>query len=169
MKHIILDALAVENSKTGVGQYVQELLEEHCCLREEDLTDVLHIDMELPPGLWTREMTEELSLLDPCGTSNPKPMFVARGIRLHGIRIMGKGRNVLRLEAAGTDGRSLPLIRFQEDGIFREELTEAAGRPAWEALLRGYADIPVSMVYYPQINEWRGRKTLQFVVRDIHY
>lgn len=28
MKHIILDALAVENSKTGVGQYVQELLEE---------------------------------------------------------------------------------------------------------------------------------------------
>ena len=27
MKHIILDALAVENSKTGVGQYVQELLE----------------------------------------------------------------------------------------------------------------------------------------------
>ena len=148
---------------------LQELLEEHCCLREEDLTDVLHIDMELPPGLWTREMTEELSLLDPCGTSNPKPMFVARGIRLHGIRIMGKGRNVLRLEAAGTDGRSLPLIRFQEDGIFREELTEAAGRPAWEALLRGYADIPVSMVYYPQINEWRGRKTLQFVVRDIHY
>lgn len=148
---------------------LQELLEEHCCLREEDLTDVLHIDMELPPGLWTREMTEELSLLDPCGTSNPKPMFVARGIRLHGIRIMGKGRNVLRLEAAGTDGRSLPLIRFQEDGIFRGELTEAAGRPAWEALLRGYADIPVSMVYYPQINEWRGRKTLQFVVRDIHY
>ena len=70
---------------------LQERLEEHCCLREEDLTDVLHIDMELPPGLWTREMTEELSLLDPCGTSNPKPMFVARGIRLHGIRIMGKG------------------------------------------------------------------------------
>lgn len=28
MKHIILDAMAVENSKTGVGQYVQELLEE---------------------------------------------------------------------------------------------------------------------------------------------
>ncbi len=28
MSHIILDALAVENSKTGVGQYVQELLEQ---------------------------------------------------------------------------------------------------------------------------------------------
>lgn len=148
---------------------LQELLEEHCSLREEDLTDVLHIDMELPPGLWTHEMTEELGLLDPCGISNPRPVFAARGIRLRGVRIMGKGRNVLRIEAAGTDGRNLPLIRFQEDGIFREELTEAAGRRAFEALLRGEADIPVSMVYYPQINEWRGRKTLQYVVRDIHY
>ena len=39
---------------------LRERLEEGCSLREEDLTEVLHIDMELPPALWTLDMTEEL-------------------------------------------------------------------------------------------------------------
>ncbi len=37
MKHIILDALAVENSRTGVGQYVQELLEELLDIAPRDM------------------------------------------------------------------------------------------------------------------------------------
>lgn len=45
MKHIILDALAVENSKTGVGQYVQELLEE---LLERAPKDMFFSVMMLP-------------------------------------------------------------------------------------------------------------------------
>ena len=47
MKHIILDALAVENSKTGVGQYVQELLEE---LLERAPKDMFFSVM-MPPSL----------------------------------------------------------------------------------------------------------------------
>ena len=146
---------------------LQERLEENCTLRKEDLTDVIHIDMELPPALWTTDMVEELHLLEPCGTANPRPMFAARGIYLHSVRIMGKGRNVLRFEGTDDRGTRLTLLRFQEAALFKEELVQAAGSRAWDELCRGGADLPVSIVYYPEINEWRGRKTLQFVIRDM--
>jgi single-stranded-DNA-specific exonuclease len=146
---------------------LQDRLEEGCSLREEDLTDVLHIDMELPPALWTLPMTEELRLLDPCGMSNPRPMFAARGIRLRSLRVMGKGQNVLRMEAVDARGSHLTLIWFCEAARFQEMVVSAAGRRAWDSLYAGYADLAVSMIYYPEINEWRGRQSLQFVVKDM--
>ena len=146
---------------------LQDRLEEGCSLREEDLTDVLHIDMELPPALWTLPMTEELRLLDPCGMSNPRPMFAARGIRLRSLRVMGKGQNVLRMEAVDARGSHLTLIWFCEAARFQEMVVSAAGRRAWDSLYAGYADLAVSMIYYPDINEWRGRQSLQFVVKDM--
>ena len=146
---------------------LRERLEEGCSLREEDLTEVLHIDMELPPVLWTLDMTEELNLLDPCGMANPKPVFAARGIRLHSLRIMGRGQNVLRMEAEDARGARLTLIWFCEADRFQEMVREAAGPGAWDALYAGRADLSASIVYYPDINEWRGRKSLQFVIKDM--
>ena len=148
---------------------LQERLEQGCTLHEEDLTEILHIDMVLPPGLWTIDMAEELQLLDPSGVANPRPMFAARGIRLHSVRIMGKGQNVLRIEAEDERGTQITLLRYMEGSLFQEDVTAAAGSLAWKALLAGRADLPVSMVYYPDINEWRGRKSLQFVVKDLHF
>ena len=146
---------------------LRERLEEGCSLREEDLTEVLHIDMELPPVLWTLDMTEELNLLDPCGMANPKPVFAARGIRLHSLRIMGRGQNVLRMEAEDARGARLTLIWFCEADRFQEMVREAVGPGAWDALYAGRADLSASIVYYPDINEWRGRKSLQFVIKDM--
>ena len=122
---------------------LRERLEEGCSLREEDLTEVLHIDMELPPALWTLDMTEELNLLDPCGMANPKPVFAARGIRLHSLRIMGRGQNVLRMEAEDARGARLTLIWFCEADRFQEMVREAVGPGAWDALYAGRADLSV--------------------------
>ena len=146
---------------------LQDLLERECTLQKEDLTDVLHIDMELPPSLWTLSMTEELSLLDPCGPSNPRPMFAARGIRLRSLRVMGKGQNVLRMEAVDSKGARITLIWFCEAARFQEMVAAAAGRRNWDALYAGRADLAVSLVYYPEVNEWRGRKSLQFIIKDM--
>ncbi len=148
---------------------LQDKLEETCGLSQEDLTDVIHIDMELPPSLWNFEMTEELRLLEPCGTANPRPVFAARGIRLRGVRVMGKGRNVLGFEAVDQGGRTLSLTWFCEADVFEEKVTAARGAGAWRALQEGRADLTVSMVYHPEINEWRGRRSLRYVIRDMHF
>ena len=148
---------------------LQTRLEETCTLREEDLTEVLHIDMELPPGLWTFDMTDELRLLEPCGTRNPRPMFAARDIQLHSVRIMGKGQNVLRFGAVDGRGARLNLLWFRDAAAFRQDLVSSRGPQAWEALQRGLADLPVQIIYYPEINEWKGRRSLQFVLKDMHF
>ena len=148
---------------------LQDKLEETCGLSQEDLTDVIHIDMELPPSLWNFEMTEELRLLEPCGTANPRPVFAARGIRLRGVRVMGKGRNVLGFEAVDQGGRTLSLTWFCEADVFEKKVTAARGAGAWRALQEGRADLTVSMVYHPEINEWRGRRSLRYVIRDMHF
>lgn len=148
---------------------LQDKLEETCGLSQEDLTDVIHIDMELPPSLWNFEMTEELRLLEPCGTANPRPVFAARGIRLRGVRVMGKGRNVLGFEAVDQGGRTLSLTWFCEADVFEEKVTAARGAGAWRTLQEGRADLTVSMVYHPEINEWRGRRSLRYVIRDMHF
>lgn len=148
---------------------LQERLERGCTLSAEDLTEVIHIDMELPPSLWNFEMTEELRLLEPCGTENLRPVFAARGIRLLGVRVMGKARNVLGFDAADADGRKLALTYFREAERFFEELASARGAGECRLLQNGQASIGVSIVYHPEINEWRGRRSLRFVVKDMHF
>ena len=71
------------------------------------------------------------------------------------------------MEAVDSGGSRLTLIWFCEAARFREMVLEAAGRGTWDALCAGHADAAVSMIYYPDINEWRGRKSLQFVVKDM--
>ena len=144
-------------------------LNEECSLTPEDLQEVLHIDMELPPGLFRIPLVEEFRLLEPCGTANPRPVFAARGIRLRGVRVMGKGRNVLGFEAVDQGGRTLSLTWFCEADVFEEKVTAARGAGAWRALQEGRADLTVSMVYHPEINEWRGRRSLRYVIRDMHF
>ena len=76
---------------------------------------------------------------------------------------------MLGFDAADSDGRNLSLTMFRESGLFREQLAAARGGREWGALLRGHAEVPVSMIYYPEINEWRGRKSIRFVVKDLHF
>ena len=148
---------------------LQKRLEETSTLQEEDLTEVVHIDMELPPSLWTFNMAEELKLLEPCGTANLKPVFAARGVRLCGLKVMGKGRNVLGFEAIDSNGEQLALTMFREADLFREKIETARGSRAWLELLNGRADVTVNMIYHPEINEFRGRRSIRFVVKDMHF
>ena len=71
------------------------------------------------------------------------------------------------MEAADAKGSRLTLIWFCEASRFQEMTAAAAGRQAWDALNAGRADLAASVVYYPDINEWRGRRSLQFVVKDM--
>lgn len=146
---------------------LQKKLEENCVLTQDDLVEVLHIDMELPPSLWNVEMARELQLLEPCGTANPRPSFAARGIRLHAARVQGKARNVVRLEASDGRGSRITLVRFQDAADFFDIFAREKGRRAVDALLDGRANLPANVVYYPEINEWKGRTSLQYIVKDI--
>ena len=141
-------------------------VEEQCGLTEEDLQEVIVADMELPPRFLDLAATRELALLEPCGTANPKPLFVTRNIRLLSARVMGKNRNVIRFGALDEKGVRLDLIRFEDAQEFERALDEKAGIGTFAGLQRGTGSVTISMIYYPDVNVWNGRESMQYVMND---
>lgn len=128
-------------------------INELCSLTEQDLTEVIHIDMALPFDCVSETLVEELELLEPFGKGNTKPVFAARNVQILGLRVLGKNGNVLRMRLRDDSGAVLEGIYFHDDmntvlSEFQKKLT-------------------VHILYYPEINEFRGQKNLQ--IRVLNY
>lgn len=153
--------------KENVGKF-REMLNKKCTLTEEEMKEKVTIDMEMPFGCVTEGLVKELELLEPFGKGNTKPVFAARDVTLLGARILGKNRNVLKLQVQDVNGCRIEAMLFHHVDDFLGKLEEQYGKTEVEALLKGRGrQIRISMTYYPDINEYMGKKTPQIVVT--HY
>lgn len=153
--------------KENVGKF-REMLNKNCTLTEEEMKEKVTIDMEMPFGCVTEGLVKELELLEPFGKGNTKPVFAARDVTLLGARILGKNRNVLKLQVQDVNGCRIEAMLFHYADDFLGKLEEQYGKTEVEALLKGRGrQIRISMTYYPDINEYMGKKTPQIVVT--HY
>lgn len=153
--------------KENVGKF-REMLNKKCTLTEEEMKEKVTIDMEMPFGCVTEGLVKELELLEPFGKGNTKPVFAARDVTLLGARILGKDRNVLKLQVQDVNGCRIEAMLFHHADDFLGKLEEQYGKTEVEALLKGRGrQIRISMTYYPDINEYMGKKTPQIVVT--HY
>ena len=153
--------------KENVGKF-REMLNKNCTLTEEEMKEKVTIDMEMPFGCVTEGLVKELELLEPFGKGNTKPVFAARAVTLLGARILGKNRNVLKLQVQDVNGCRIEAMLFHHVDDFLGKLEEQYGKTEVEALLKGRGrQIRISMTYYPDINEYMGKKTPQIVVT--HY
>ena len=126
-------------------------LNELCTLSKEDLTEVIHIDMALPFSCVSEQVVKELSLLEPFGKANTKPVFAARNVRVLESRVLGKNQNVLRMKLMDESGMTLEGIYF--NNCMQEVIADLQKKPTFHIL------------YYPEINEFRGKRTLQLRVQ----
>ena len=138
-----------------------------CSLTEEDLVDTIRVDMVMPPGYIDLATVREFESLEPWGQENPKPLFAVKDVTLTGVRILGKNRNVVRLTAREKYSGSLDLIRFEDGDAFLKRVEDSRGLSAAKDLQRGMGNVTIDMVYYPDINSWQGRDSLQYVVKDL--
>lgn len=153
--------------KENVGKF-REMLNKNCTLTEEEMKEKVTIDMEMPFGCVTEGLVKELELLEPFGKGNTKPVFAARDVTLLGARILGKNRNVLKLQVQDVNGCRIEAMLFHHADDFLGKLEEQYGKTEVEALLKGRGrQIRISMTYYSDINEYMGKKTPQIVVT--HY
>ena len=153
--------------KENVGKF-REMLNKKCTLTEEEMKEKVTIDMEMPFGCVTEGLVKELELLEPFGKGNTKPVFAARDVTLLGARILGKNRNVLKLQVQDVNGCRIEAMLFHHADDFLGKLEKQYGKTEVEALLKGRGrQIRISMTYYPDINEYMGKKTPQIVVT--HY
>ena len=129
----------------------RQAVNENCRLTEEELTPCLNYDAVLPLCYAGEQIIRELELLEPFGKANEKPLFAAANLKVRSARIIGKNQNVLKAVLEGLDGTRLDTISF---GDVQENL----------AYIEGKKD--VCILYYPEINEYQGRRSVQLVVES---
>lgn len=146
----------------------RRMLNANCTLTEEDLSEKIVIDMELPFSCVTEAFVRELGLLEPFGKGNTKPVFAARNVEVLSGRILGKNHNVLKLRVKDPAGTEIDALCFREPQRFLEMLEKKYGRENVEEMLKGKKrHMMISVTFYPDINEYMGRITPQIVLT--HY
>ena len=142
-------------------------LNENCKLTPEDLEEKLKIDMELPLIRADKSFIRDLTLLEPFGTGNRKPVFARKNISLLSGRKIGRNKNVGKYQISEA-GVRYEMIYFGDlerfDAFLMERFGESKvqllyGRGLWEG------DMTISMAYYPGINSYAGRESVQIEMR----
>lgn len=142
-------------------------LNENCTMTEEDMAEKIMVDVPMPINYIRESLVEELSVLEPFGNGNEKPLFAERHLKLLSARILGKNANVLKLQVANTTGCTMEALYFGIPDNILSYLADKYGKNEVQKLLWGKVNqIEMDLTYYPSINEYQGRRTLQIVIKN---
>lgn len=135
-------------------------------LSENDLTPKVRIDMQMPLAYTSLELVEELKKLEPSGKGNRKALFVERDVEVSQVRIMGKNQNVLKCKLRH-GGFVVDGLMFGEVQSFVDTIIEKYGQSTYDSICKGqWNGVKMSMVYIPELNEFRGNRTLQLRIQN---
>lgn len=142
-------------------------LNENCTMTEEDMAEKIMVDVPMPINYIRESLVEELSVLEPFGNGNEKPLFAERHLKLLSARILGKNANVLKLQVANATGCTMEALYFGIPDNILSYLADKYGRNEVQKLLWGKVNqIEMDLTYYPSINEYQGKRTLQIVIKN---
>ena len=133
---------------------IPEFRRQICALAAQYYTDdvprtVLDVDCAVSPELLTLHNVDSLQMLEPCGNGCPKPVLMMKNLTIDRISMVGGGRH-MRLRLCG--GHTyLNAIYF-------------SANPQTVSIQPG--DL-VDVAFTPQVNEFRGTRTVQMNVIDI--
>ena len=123
-------------------------------LTEEDFVPKIWIDAPMPFEYVNEKIVQELKDLEPFGQGNEKPLFAQKSLVIRNARVLGKNRNVVKLNLVTETGQPVDGLLFADGDRFLEE---QAGRNM------------IDMIYYPDVNEYNGTRTLQAVIRNYKF
>lgn len=143
-------------------------INQRCTLTEADFEEVVHIDVPMPLSYVKKEFIKELSLLEPFGVGNKKPLFAQKDVKLLSGKVMGKNKNVGKYVIADETGYTYEMIYFGDMEKWHDFLTEKFGKEKVTSLYSGVKEnkpMSFNMAYYPDINYFAGRESVQMVMQ----
>ena len=82
----------------------RQTLNDNCTLTEEDMIPKIVIDVPMPISYINEELVEQLSILEPFGKGNTKPLFAQKNLRVLKVGIYGKTQNTVKLQLRDPSG-----------------------------------------------------------------
>ncbi|HLD28077.1 MAG TPA: single-stranded-DNA-specific exonuclease RecJ [Patescibacteria group bacterium] len=121
-------------------------------LKYVDLRPQLNIEAEIDLNDINWELWDELEKFEPYGEANPKPLFVAYGVVVMQIQLVGKDNKHLR-------------IMVSPDGNVKVHKFIGFGFGQWCAKLK--INDKIDIVFEIGVNEWNGNRELQLKIKDL--
>lgn len=142
-------------------------LNARCTLTQTQLMPLVMIDAAMPLGYISEEVIADLEKLEPFGRANEKPLFAQQHLSVLRLSRIGKNRNVVKMSVMGPEGIIMDALYFGDTDVFFDFLEGEYGRDNVAAALRGMRNtIDIGVTYYPQINEFQGKRSLQIVIQN---
>ena len=129
-------------------------INENCTLDEKDFAKKVQIDIDMPVDYITMDLIHQLSVLEPFGKENKKPLFAHRKLQIERVNVFGKNKNVIKLALKSSQGTRIDGMIFEDETEFREKM----GTNKY-----------ITCTYYPVINEYQGYKSLQINIQNYFF
>ncbi len=136
-------------SVDSIGEF-RRMFDEYAAktLKEEDYVPSIHIEAEMDPRDMSLEFAEKLSLLEPYGMGNPKPVFACRGVRGKCAKAIGREGQNLAFEVGGKE-HGMTAISWNRSAYVHVVNAEA-----------------IDMVYSPKVNVWQGKRSVELILQE---
>lgn len=146
---------------------LRKVLNEKTSLTDEDFISKVSIDVPMPIDYVTEELINELEILEPFGKGNTKPVFAEKNLKIISLKILGKNKNVIKMFVENEKGIKMEALHFGNPDDFYDYLCHKFSKTQVDCLYVGeQTNLTMSFTYYPTVNEFNGRKTLQIVIQN---
>jgi single-stranded-DNA-specific exonuclease len=143
-------------------------INENCTLTEKELMRKVKIDLKLPFEYVNTRLLDELKMLEPFGKGNEKAVFAEKDLKIERASVLGKNRNVLRLNMVNGSGFRISGVYFGDIPGFIEKISTVYGKEESDKMFRGQTDkVVISATYIPDENEYNGIVTIQAKIQNI--
>ena len=137
----------------------RKFLNEKSKLTKSDKEQSISIDTQIPISKLSLEFAESLDRYKPYGKDNSRPIFANKDVDIVAISMIGKDKSTLKLSLF-QNGNYYNAIKFQAEDDYNYLKEKFNGN-----ILGNKIDI----VYYPDVNEFRGNRSLQLKLIDIRW
>ena len=149
--HPMAAGLSIEES--DIDEF-RRRLNENAKLTEDDFVPQIWIDVQMPFEYVNEKIVDELKGLEPFGQGNEKPLFAQKSLTIRNVRVLGKNRNVVKMNLVTNTGHPFDGLLFADGDRFLEEQT---------------GQNTIDMIYYPDVNEYNGTRTLQAIIKNYKF
>lgn len=134
---------------------LRKRLNENCHLSEEQLTEKVVIDIDMPIEYATLSFAREIDELAPFGMGNSKPLFAQKDVPFDNLRLIGKNQNVLKMTLYSKNSM---FGSASVEGIIYSDAVNT-----YEKLL---GRDTITIAYQVDVNSFRGKDSVQLVIKD---
>ena len=156
--HPMAAGFSIEPDKLDI---LRERLNATHGLSDEDLIPVVMIDVAMPFDYISPKLVNELDLLEPFGTGNPKPVFAQANLRVKRAKLIGEENQYIKLWLMNEAGRTIEAIDFDSKS-FIDSIKMWFTDEECDKMIKGLPNkVMLDITYYPEINEYNGMTSVQ--------